>query len=52
VLTFIRQIRLAYPARGRISWIQDNLSANWVPPSDVPGTPASRFERLRRGGRI
>ena len=31
VLTFIRQIRLAYPARRRIYWIQDNLSANWVP---------------------
>jgi transposase len=32
VLTFLRQIRLAYPARRRIYWIQDNLSANWVPP--------------------
>jgi transposase len=32
VLTFMRQIRLAYPARQRIYWIQDNLSANWVPP--------------------
>jgi transposase len=32
VLTFMRQIRLAYPARTRIYWIQDNLSANWVPP--------------------
>jgi transposase len=31
VLTFMRQIRLAYPARRRIYWIQDNLSANWVP---------------------
>ncbi len=31
VLTFIRQIRLAYPSRQRISWIQDNLSANWTP---------------------
>jgi len=27
----MRQIRLAYPARQRIYWIQDNLSANWVP---------------------
>jgi transposase len=27
----MRQIRLAYPARRRIYWIQDNLSANWVP---------------------
>ena len=32
MLTFMRQIRLAYPARQRIYWIQDNLSANWVPP--------------------
>ena len=32
VLTFMHQIRLAYPARRRIYWIQDNLSANWVPP--------------------
>jgi transposase len=31
VLVFMRQIRLAYPARQRIFWIQDNLSANWVP---------------------
>ena len=32
MLSFMRQIRLAYPARQRIYWIQDNLSANWVPP--------------------
>ena len=32
MLTFMRQIRLAYPARQRIYWIQDNLAANWVPP--------------------
>jgi hypothetical protein len=31
VLNFLRQIRLAYPARRPIYWIQDNLSANWVP---------------------
>jgi transposase len=31
MLTFMRQIRLAYPCRQRIYWIQDNLSANWVP---------------------
>ncbi|HWQ23345.1 MAG TPA: IS630 family transposase [Gaiellaceae bacterium] len=32
MLLFMRQIRLAYPARRRIYWIQDNLAANWVPP--------------------
>jgi len=32
MLTFMRQIRLAYPDRQRIYWIQDNLSANWIPP--------------------
>ena len=32
MLAFMRQIRLAYPARQRIYRIQDNLSANWVPP--------------------
>jgi transposase len=31
MLTFMRQIRFAYPTRQRIHWIQDNLSANWVP---------------------
>ena len=31
MLGFIRQIRLAYPSRQRIYWIQDNLSANWTP---------------------
>jgi transposase len=31
VLGFMRQIRLCYPARMRIYWIQDNLSANWTP---------------------
>ena len=31
MLTFMRQIRLAYPARQTIYWIQDNLSANWIP---------------------
>ena len=31
MLLFMRQIRLAYPARRRIYWIQDNLAANWVP---------------------
>jgi transposase len=30
MLSFMRQIRLAYPARQRIYWIQDNLSANWT----------------------
>ena len=31
MLTFMRTIRLAYPSRQRLYWIQDNLSANWVP---------------------
>lgn len=31
VLAFMRQIRLCYPRRVTIYWIQDNLSANWTP---------------------
>jgi transposase len=31
VLVFMRQLRLCYPRRPRIYWIQDNLSANWTP---------------------
>jgi transposase len=31
VLGFMRTIRLVYPVRQRIYWIQDNLSANWTP---------------------
>ena len=30
-LTFMKQIRLAYPAKTRIYWIQDNLSCHWTP---------------------
>ena len=30
-LTFIRMIRLAYPSRIRIYWIQDGLSSHWTP---------------------
>lgn len=30
-LTFMKMIRLAYPRRRRIYWIQDNLSAHWTP---------------------
>jgi transposase len=30
-LAFLTQIRGSYPARRRIYWIQDNLSANWTP---------------------
>ena len=29
-LAFMRQIRLCYPRRIRLYWIQDNLSANWT----------------------
>jgi transposase len=31
VLAFMTQIRACYPARRRLYWIQDNLSANWTP---------------------
>jgi transposase len=31
ILGFMRIIRLSYPSRQRIHWIQDNLSANWTP---------------------
>ena len=31
MLAFMAQIRARYPARQRIYWIQDNLSANWTP---------------------
>lgn len=31
VLGFMRTIRLCYPTRQKIYWIQDNLSANWTP---------------------
>ena len=30
-LTFLRQIRLAYPRGTRMYWIQDNLSCHWTP---------------------
>lgn len=30
VLGFMRTIRLVYPARQKLYWIQDNLSANWT----------------------
>jgi transposase len=30
-LTFIKQIRLAYPRHIRIYWIQDGLSSHWTP---------------------
>jgi transposase len=31
VLGFLAQVRACYPARLRLYWIQDNLSANWTP---------------------
>jgi transposase len=30
-LAFMRRVRLCYPRRIRLYWIQDNLSANWTP---------------------
>ena len=30
-LTFMQQIRLTYPKRTRIYWIQDGLSSHWTP---------------------
>jgi len=30
-LVFMQQIRLAYPRRLRLYWIQDNLSCHWTP---------------------
>jgi transposase len=30
-LTFMRQIRLAYPSHIRLYWIQDGLSSHWTP---------------------
>ena len=30
-LTFMRQVRAAYPTTRRIYWIQDNLSCHWTP---------------------
>jgi DDE superfamily endonuclease len=31
VLGYMHTIRLCYPARQKLYWIQDNLSANWTP---------------------
>jgi transposase len=31
VLGYMRTIRAVYPARQKLYWIQDNLSANWTP---------------------
>jgi transposase len=38
-LAFMTQIRAVIPARRRIYWIQDNLSANWTP--DIRGFAAA-----------
>jgi hypothetical protein len=43
-LAFLAQIRACYPARQRIYWIQDNLSANWTP--EIRG--CSRSQRRMR----
>ena len=38
-LAFMTQIRMSYPRRQRIYWIQDNLSANWTPTSEPTPPP-------------
>src|SRR5262249_59254397 len=43
VLSLIPQIRLAYPSRQPIYWIQDNLSANWTQ-DNRPFAPANNNE--------
>ena len=43
-LAFMAQIRAAIPARRRIYWIQDNLSANWTP--DIRAFAASHHMEL------
>jgi hypothetical protein len=43
VLAFMTQIRMIYPMRQRIYWIQDNLSANWTPDIRAYAT-ANRIE--------
>ena len=39
VLGFLRTIRMVYPARQKLYWIQDNLSANWT--ADIRAFAAS-----------
>src|SRR4051812_46934420 len=49
-LAFLTQIRAAIPARRRIYWIQDNLSANWTP--DIRTfAAANRVELVAKIGR-
>jgi transposase len=43
-LAFMRQIRASYPARQRIYWVQDNLSANWTP--DIQAFAAANNMKL------
>src|SRR3954447_23183588 len=45
VLAFMTQIRACYPARLRIYWIQDNLSANWTPDIRAYGPTRSSWCR-------
>jgi len=44
-LAFMRQLRLAYPRRVTLYWIQDNLSANWTP--DIRAFAATLAEHVR-----
>ena len=47
VLGFMRMIRLAYPSRLTLHWIQDNLSANWTP--EIRAYAEARSEERRVG---
>jgi transposase len=47
-LTFVKQIRLAYPAHICIYWIQDGLSSHWTP--EIRARRSARVGRGLRGG--
>ena len=47
MLAFVHQIRSSYPARQRIYWNQDNLSANWAAIAATPPRTRSSSSRPR-----